>query len=127
MRFIVDGKLVGERQLVELTRLVEVVSGSILYSTEEEFTVLEFLDEVWVVPNRTPFFWAYSHWCKRLNEARIYFHADLVCIPEQWALRKLLFFNSALPKAGIYPVSSLPRWDLEGPMDAEHWDTKLSL
>ncbi|NYF78801.1 hypothetical protein [Granulicella arctica] len=119
IRFLIDRKVVQERQLSDLSRIYEVFSGTDLWATDREFAVLDFGDCLWVVPNTTPIGLIYPEWSDWVIENRAYFNAYIGGIPLEWLNPPFLGirFGSALPVAGVYPINSLPAWSVEGPLD----------
>lgn len=118
IRYFIEDKLAQERPLSDLSRLFEVFSGTDLWTTDEQWAVLDFRDNLWIVPNTTPIDLIYPEWSDWLIHNRGYYRAYIGSIPEVWAKPPILGIRfGTKPRAAVLPGNSLPEWQTEGPLD----------
>lgn len=116
LQFVIKGKLAHERPLSELRRVYLVQTGPIALGGEHEFTVLEFPNALWIIPNLSPLPLAFGPWREHLQSAGGYFEATLDELPESWQGRILGFRSAYRPRPAEVPLASLPTWNLHGPL-----------
>lgn len=131
IRFFIKNTSVQERHVSDLSRLFDVYTYNFWGEEEQEFTVLDFTDSLWLVPNLTPLVWARREWRDHLLANRGYFYAHLGAggFPKQWPLKTFLGYRYGyLPKPAVVPGRNFPSeaWKLEGPLDPRN-DAPLPL
>lgn len=129
IRFRIDNKLTEQRNVADLSRLFEAHAVDFYGEYEEEFTVLDFTDSLWLVPNLTPLWYAHSAWRDKLIANRGFFRADFWVkgFPKTWPRSSLFGIKHGyLPKASVVSGNQLPQWKLEGPLDPQN-GTPLSI
>ncbi len=116
LEYVVKKKITYERPLADLRRVFLVHTGLVAMGGEEEFTVLEFRDALWVVPNLSPLPLAFGPLRGQLESQGGYFEATLDELPEPWRRRILGFQSVYLPRPFEGNLSTIPNWELKGPL-----------
>ena len=119
IRFRIDGRIAAERPLADLRRVIEIDFGSGLYSNDGTFTLLDFTDTFWIVPDYIGIP-THKAWAAHLIENRGYFEAQIFWHPKRWRAGGIFgFLQGPGPRivlAEPLPPADVP-WDLEGPLD----------
>lgn len=119
IRFRIDGRIAAERPLSDLRRVIEFYFGSGLYSNDGSFTLLDFTDTFWIVPDYIGIP-THQEWAAHLQQNRGYFEAQIFWHPKRWRTGGI-FGMLQSPGPCIVPAEPLPLadypWDLEGPLD----------
>jgi hypothetical protein len=106
---VVGGKAVDSAVASELKELMFASSGSDLYATDEDFLVLRFAREIWVVPEDTPGCVALMlAWEDQLQRTPCSL-AHCSDLPVPWR-KRLWFLPLPVPQLGVHAPDSLPQW-----------------
>ncbi len=116
LAFVIKRKVTYELPLADLRRIFLVHTGLAAMGGEQDFTVLEFVDALWVVPNLSPLPLAYGPLREQLKSQGGYFEATLDELPEPWRRRIFGFQSVYLPRPFEGELTTLPAWELKGPL-----------
>lgn len=109
--------------LDELTQVVFLRMGDMLYSNESECFVLVFGSRFWVIPIGVHG-WRellYEKWHKAICEKNISFEGTLAFPPFPWRKRVLGIIPVPKSKTAIFPSKALPKnWKIK-PYSFEQW------
>ena len=119
IRFRIDDRIAAERPLADLRRVIDFTFGSPLHSNDGSFTLLDFTDTFWIVPDGIGLP-THKAWAQHLQDVRGYFTASIYWPPRRW-LAGGIFGMFQSPGPLIVPAEPLPPadlpWELTGPLD----------
>ncbi len=119
IEFHIKNRVEAIRDIGELRRVFEIEAGLDYQGTDISFSVLDFGDSLWIVPD-TILLETHHGWAKHLKENRGFFKATIYWPPKEWLSGGFLGLGRHLApkvlKGNTLPVEN-ETWCCKGPLD----------